>query len=184
ALDTAGHGATPRGDGPLTIPRLAADLAAVIDALGVERVDLFGYSDGGNIALVYAATHPERVRTLLTYGSNLRARDIKPGLLAVLHLVHGLYWLGGRFCRRLRAKGEVWALMTRQPNIDPATLANITARTRIMAGEKDVISREHTELIAASIPGAEAVFVPGADHFLPFKDPQRLASLLGANLPA
>ena len=48
------------------------DLDAVVDALGIRRFALFGMSQGGAIAIDYAARHPERVSHLILYGTYLR----------------------------------------------------------------------------------------------------------------
>ena len=61
ALDTRGHGKSPRGDKPFTIRQFAEDLRAFLDEQGIERADLLGFSDGGNIALIFAMRYPQRV---------------------------------------------------------------------------------------------------------------------------
>ncbi len=45
------------------------DLRAVMDAVGIERASLFGISEGGSLAMLFAASHPERCRSLVLYGS-------------------------------------------------------------------------------------------------------------------
>jgi pimeloyl-ACP methyl ester carboxylesterase/DNA-binding winged helix-turn-helix (wHTH) protein len=50
------------------------DLATIVDRAGVDRFDVLGISQGGVVALAYAAAHPERVRRLVLYGTYLRAR--------------------------------------------------------------------------------------------------------------
>lgn len=54
ALDTRGHGKSPRGDKPFTIKQFADDLKDFLDDLGIKRAILLGFSDGGNIALTFA----------------------------------------------------------------------------------------------------------------------------------
>ena len=71
AVDTRGHGRTPRGDAPFTIRQFADDLLAFMDAQGLAKADILGFSDGGNIALVFALAHPERVGRLILNGANL-----------------------------------------------------------------------------------------------------------------
>jgi DNA-binding SARP family transcriptional activator/class 3 adenylate cyclase/predicted alpha/beta hydrolase len=51
------------------------DFRAVLDAVGSERAALFGESDGGQMAALFAATYPERTRALVTYGSYARLRS-------------------------------------------------------------------------------------------------------------
>ena len=66
AFDFRGHG---RSDAPkngdYTIAGMAADIAATVDSLGLDRVVLVGHSMGGGAALVYAGMHPERVMGLM-----------------------------------------------------------------------------------------------------------------------
>lgn len=69
ALDLRGHG---RSDAPASgdyADSLAADIAAVVDALGLERFVLVGHSMGGAAALAYAGAHPERVAGLVLVGT-------------------------------------------------------------------------------------------------------------------
>jgi proline-specific peptidase len=66
-LDTRGTGRSAAPDDPsgYAIDRLVADLDAVRESLGEERIDLLGHSAGGPVALAYAATHPDRLRRLV-----------------------------------------------------------------------------------------------------------------------
>jgi 2-succinyl-6-hydroxy-2,4-cyclohexadiene-1-carboxylate synthase len=67
AVDLIGHGETEAPDDPerYTMAHTVQDLAAILDALDIERAAVLGYSMGGRTALSLAATHPERVRALL-----------------------------------------------------------------------------------------------------------------------
>ena len=58
ALDTRGHGQTPRGTAPFTIRQFADDLLAFMDAQVIDRAHLLGFSDGGNIAMIFALKDP------------------------------------------------------------------------------------------------------------------------------
>ena len=66
AFDFRGHG---RSDAPkngdYTIAGMATDIAATVDSLGLDRFVLVGHSMGGGAALVYAGSHPDRVRGLM-----------------------------------------------------------------------------------------------------------------------
>jgi pimeloyl-ACP methyl ester carboxylesterase len=64
AVELQGHGHTADIDRPLSYESMADDIAALIASLGLEQVDLFGYSLGGGVALQTAIRHPEVVRKL------------------------------------------------------------------------------------------------------------------------
>ncbi len=66
ALDLRGHGASdPPRDGDYTLHAMAGDVAAVVDTLGLARFVLVGHSFGGDVAMTYAARHPDRIAGLL-----------------------------------------------------------------------------------------------------------------------
>jgi pimeloyl-ACP methyl ester carboxylesterase len=64
AVELQGHGHTADIERPLRYEWLADDIAALISHLGLEQVDLFGYSLGGGVGLQTAIRHPEVVRKL------------------------------------------------------------------------------------------------------------------------
>ena len=69
-FDKRGTGLSDRVD-PDRLPTLEQrmdDLRAVMDEVGTERAALFGHSEGGNMCILFAATHPDRTRALVTYG--------------------------------------------------------------------------------------------------------------------
>jgi pimeloyl-ACP methyl ester carboxylesterase len=68
AIDLANSGASDRVDGLDASLQATADrLAAIMDALGIAKADIAGHSHGGAIAMMFAATHPERVRGLVLF---------------------------------------------------------------------------------------------------------------------
>ena len=103
ALDLRGHGRSePPKNGDYSIAGMAGDVAAVVDALGLDRFVLVGHSMGGGVALSYAGAHPERVAGLLLVdpigdGKQISEADTKP-LLAGLDSNYDTaireYWTG------------------------------------------------------------------------------------------
>jgi class 3 adenylate cyclase/pimeloyl-ACP methyl ester carboxylesterase len=67
--DKLGAGLSDPVDGVPTLENRADDLRAVLDAAGSDRAALFGFSEGGAISVLFAATYPERVRALVLYGA-------------------------------------------------------------------------------------------------------------------
>ena len=77
ALDTRGHGKTPRGDKPFTIRQFADDLMGFMDEHQIEKAHVLGFSDGGNIAMIFAMKYPERVDHLVLNGANLTPAGVR-----------------------------------------------------------------------------------------------------------
>ena len=171
ALDTRGHGRTARGEAPFTIRQFADDLLGFMDAQGIEKADILGFSDGDNIAMVFALQYPDRVRKLILDGANLDASGVKRSVQIPIELG---YWISRLFAKKKpesRKKAEMLGLMVNDPNVKPEELSLIKAPTLVVAGNKDMIKESHTRLIAQSIPAARLNIIPG-DHFVANKNPE------------
>ena len=171
AVDTRGHGRSPRGPAPFTIRQFAEDLREFVEEMGIERADLLGVSDGGNIAIIFALRYPERVDRLILNGANLWSRGVKPSVQIPIILGYSAASFFGHFSGKARANAELLRLMVKDPNIEQEELRNIQSPTLVIAGERDMIREEHTRLIAAEIPGAELRIIPG-DHFIAAGNPE------------
>lgn len=171
AIDTRGHGKTPRGTAPFTIRQFAEDLLGFLDAHQIEKAHLLGFSDGGNIAMVFALRHPERVDRLILNGANLNAGGVKRATQLPIEIG---YSIARRFAGKsdsAKKNTELLGLMVNDPNVAPEELAGIQAPTLVIAGSRDMIKDAHTRLIASSIPNAELVILRGS-HFVANKRPE------------
>jgi pimeloyl-ACP methyl ester carboxylesterase len=178
ALDSRGCGGSPRGDGPLTIARMADDVDEALDALGLKGVDVLGFSDGGNIALELVLHHPERVGRLVVVGANLFPEGLRPAALASMRMVHRTLTVAARVRAEAGAKAERYALMTEDPHIDPAELARVDIPALVVVGRHDVVRPEHSRLVAGSLPRARLATVERAGHMLPTTHPGPLAKIV------
>ena len=170
ALDTRGHGKTPRGDKPFTIRQFADDLVEFMDGHQIEKAHLLGFSDGANIAMLFALKYPDRVDRLILNGANLNPKGVKRSTQIPIEIG---YKIANRFAAKsdsARLNAEMLGLMVNDPNVEPEELKEIKAKTLVIAGTNDMIKEEHTRLIAESIPGSELVFLKG-DHFIAGKHP-------------
>lgn len=164
--DSPGHGASRWNGKPLLVRQMAADLLALLDKLGIEKISILGFSDGGNIAMVMALLAPQRVEKLVLCGANLYPE----GLLEEVRREDAAYMekllqnpeptMG--YARKL----ALMNLMTVQPDLTEEEAAAISCPTLVMAGDRDVIAPEHTKRIAASIPNAQLYIFENCDHFV------------------
>ena len=171
ALDTRGHGKTPRGDKPFTIRQFADDLVEFMDGHQIEKAHLLGFSDGANIAMIFALKYPDRVDRLILNGANLNPKGVKRSTQIPIEIG---YKIANRFAAKsdsARLNAEMLGLMVNDPNVEPEELKEIKAKTLVIAGTNDMIKEEHTRLIAENTPGSELVFLKG-DHFIAAKHPE------------
>lgn len=163
AVDTRGHGKSPRGNKPFRLETFADDLKSFLDENNLKRVNLLGFSDGGNIALIFTLKYPDYVNKLAVNGANLFPSGLKAGFLLPVKLLYGLFYFPARFNKKVKRRLELLALMAKEPDILPEQLNDIKCPVLVMAGTRDLIKEKHTRLIAGSVPNSRLCFLKG-DH--------------------
>lgn len=171
ALDTRGHGQSPRGDKPFAIKQFAEDLRDFMDEKDIEKAILLGFSDGGNIALEFALKYPERIDKMIVDGANLFPSGVKPLYQWPVEIGYRIAKLFSRKSEKALRNAEMLGLMVNEPHIDPSELAAITMPVLVVAGTKDMIKESHTKLIYKSLPNAQLSIIEG-DHFVANKNPE------------
>ena len=171
ALDTRGHGQSPRGAGTFTMARFAQDRLAFMDEQKLERAHLLGFSDGGNIALTFALLHPERVDRLVLNGANLDPGGMNPVIQIPIVLGYRLASLFAGRSPEARLHAEILGLMVNEPRIPPEALKELRLPVLVIAGTRDMIREAHTRMIAGALPDSRLVLIPG-DHFIAARNPE------------
>ncbi|MBR5559413.1 MAG: alpha/beta hydrolase [Oscillospiraceae bacterium] len=171
AIDTRGHGRSPRGKAPFTLIQFAQDLKNFMDEHNIPKAHILGFSDGGNIAMLFAQMYPERVEKLILNGANLDPQGVKPLVQLPIVLGYGLLSFISLFDKGAIPKKELLCLMVTQPHIKPHQLSSLHIPTLVVAGDRDMIKDSHTRLIAESIPDAQLCILPGS-HFVAAENPK------------
>ncbi len=169
-LDTRGHGRTPRGTMPFTIRQFADDLLGFMDKHRIDRAHILGFSDGANIAMIFAMRYPQRVDRLILNGANLSPDGVRETAQIPIEIGHRIARRFSEKSDSAKKNAEMLGLMVNDPNVEPEELTAIRARTLVIAGTRDLIRVAHTRLIASSIPNAKLVLIKG-NHFIANKKP-------------
>ena len=147
--DSRGQGANPVLD-EYHYADMAEDSFCFIEKLGLEKPAVYGWSDGGILALMLEMSHPGTCGLLAISGANLYpdcGPDFEEFKLGIL-----------------RDGSPLAMMMLKEPDIKPEELSAIKCPVLVTAGSKDLISVEHTSLIADSLPDSELVIFEGETH--------------------
>lgn len=183
ALDNRGHGASTKFYQPAdyALPKMGGDVVALMDHLNIARADVLGYSMGARITGFVASAHGARVRSAIIGGIGIRlvegggnAEIIAKALEAPSRAeVRDPLALGFRvFAEQTRSDLKALAACMRAPTrtITREAAASIRAPVLIATGTIDDIAGKGPPL-AALIPGAEVLDIPGRDHVRAVGDP-------------
>lgn len=147
--DSRGQGANPVLD-EYHYADMAEDTFCFIEELGLDKPAVYGWSDGGILALMLEMSHPGTCSLLAISGANLYP-DCGPDFEEFK------LWI-------LRDGSPLAMMMLKEPDIKPEELSAIKCPVLVTAGSKDLISVEHTTLIADSLPDSELVIFDGETH--------------------
>lgn len=165
AIDTRGHGSSPLGEEPFSLYQFAEDLNEFMEEYQIEKANILGFSDGGNIALIFASKYPEKVIKLIANGANTKPSGIKPLVHAAMLFRYLIYSVAAAFSQKFAIKKALYYIMLHEPHITKEELEQITAPTLVLVGTEDLITESESRYIKKTIPNSEIVFVLG-DHFI------------------
>ena len=163
-IDSRGHGMSSRVN-TFHYREMAEDMVLFLRKKHLEDVTFVGFSDGGIIG-VLAAAMTRRITTLIACGANRRPE----GLRWFFRLPLRVY----NFFRR----DPMRQMLLEEPDITDQELAHIQADTLILAGQHDLIKREETDEIAAKIPHAKEIILPGESHTSYVVNNEKLGKLI------
>jgi pimeloyl-ACP methyl ester carboxylesterase len=182
ALDLRGHGESAKLYEPAAYHSsiMADDVRALIEHLGFTRADVMGYSLGSRITAFLATAHPGQVRSAVLggLGSRLVEGVGLPGTIADALEAPSLADVTDPTGHQFRAfaeqtKSDLRALAAcmrgSRQTLSAAELSRITAPVLVAVGSEDMVAGA-PEPLAALIPGAQALSIPGRDHMMAVGD--------------
>ena len=154
ALDSRGQGANQPLD-EYHYADMAEDVYAFLQAKGIQQPAVYGWSDGGIVALELESRHPGTCALIVTSGANVTADnalvpDVSANIFGDMSDIDSL--------------PPLLRMMCLEPNMTADDLQKIQVPVLVCAGEHDLILPEHTAFIAESLPRGEQRIVPGEDH--------------------
>jgi pimeloyl-ACP methyl ester carboxylesterase len=184
------HGRTADVPGPITDEIMAQDTIAFIEAVGIERAHLVGWSDGALVGLLMALWRPELVGKLVLMAQSVSWEGVHPELAPFV----------GRMTKDMvppQLKQAYEALSPDGPdhldavldkmlalwNTDPAfplsDLERVAAPALVLAADDDItLSIEHAAAMQRALPDSQLAVVPGASHAVPMEKPELVNRLI------
>jgi pimeloyl-ACP methyl ester carboxylesterase len=173
AVELQAHGRTRDRDIPETFDQDADDVAALLAYLKIDNADFFGFSNGGNTTMKIGIRHPQLVNRLIIASAFYKRDGMVKGFFegmkhASIENMPG--YLKEAYLKVTPDTARLQAMFDRDKtrmllfkDWKDEDLASIKAASLVIAGDKDVVTNEHTALMASIIPQARLLIVPG-DH--------------------
>jgi pimeloyl-ACP methyl ester carboxylesterase len=180
APDRSGHGHTADKDAPFTYDDMTTESIGVIEALGLGKTNLFGYSDGGIICLLLAIRRPDLVAKMVPLSANFHHNGMTPHALGMIagftpEVMRAVLPEAVEAYEKYSPDGpehfpvmfeKTKQMFTTRPTLSTDDIAKISVPTLVIAADRDMMTLEHTMAIFQSIPNAQLAIVPGATHAL------------------
>ncbi|WP_454816832.1 alpha/beta fold hydrolase [Labrys neptuniae] len=187
-VDSRGHGRSSRDTKPYGYDLMADDVVALLDKLKIKRADVVGWSDGAILGIDLAIRHPDRVGKIFAFAANTVTSGVKDGVDKNPTFAAYIERAGKEYAKLSQTPkeyeafvGQISQMWATQPSWTDVQLKAIKTPVLVVDGDRDeAIKREHTEYIAATIPGAGLLILPNASHFAFLQDPALFnAALIG-----
>ena len=117
AVDTKGHGGSPRGEAPFTIEKFSCDLYDFMKAHRITDVVILGFSDGANIAMRFAMSHSDMVRALILNGADLDPAGVKRAMQLPIEIGYKIAKCFVAKSPEAERNAEMLGLMVNEANI-------------------------------------------------------------------
>jgi len=153
AIEFQGHGRTNDIDRPITYPNLADDVAAFMDAVGIQKADVFGYSMGAAAGLQFAIRHPEKINKLAAASVAYDAEGWQPEFKAFIPQMTVEMFVEMPFAEEYRklapdpdafpAVVEKLIQLEKEPMAWEEDVKALKAPVLIISGDADVNTLEH-----------------------------------------
>jgi pimeloyl-ACP methyl ester carboxylesterase len=167
SIEMQGHGRTNDIDRPITYPNLAGDVATFMDAVGIEKADILGYSMGAATALKLAIDHPEKVDQLVAASVAYDMAGSQPEFLAMIPTMSPEMFIGSpmedawkQYAPNpdgFRPFVERMIALEHEPLAWEDDVRNLAAPMLIIAGDADMMTLEHLvslfRLVGGGAPG-------------------------------
>ncbi|MBP6576364.1 MAG: alpha/beta hydrolase [Chryseobacterium sp.] len=171
AMDTRAQGkSTDTSTEPLTYIKFADDVKALEDELKLKKINILGWSDGGNTGIEFAIKYPKNTNKVITSGANVFPNGVGESEVENMKKDAAKMKAENKPERDIR----LLQLMIDEPKITKEQLNLLKAKVFVLAGENDLILRSHTEYIAKEIPNSKLKFYKGASHGVPIERAEEL----------
>ena len=200
ALEFQGHARTTDLDRPITYQNLADDVAAFMDAVGLEMADVFGYSMGAGAGLQLAIRHPEKVNKLVAASVAYDLRGWQPVFTAFIPQMTVEMILELPFAEEYRklapdpdgfpALVEKLIALEHEPMAWEADVRNVKTPVLIITGDADVVTLEHSVAmfrllgggvmgdIGQPLPASRLAVMPATSHTAVIMQPDLLHAFI------
>jgi pimeloyl-ACP methyl ester carboxylesterase len=165
AVELQGHGRTTDIDRPITYQNLADDVAAFMDAVGLPKADVFGYSMGSAAALQLAIRHPEKVNKLVAASVGYDVKGFQPAFTAMIPTMTPEMFANTPMpaeYKKLAANPNGFPELARkliqlekEPMAWEADVRKLKTPVLIISGDADVATLEHTVSLFRILGGGE-----------------------------
>ena len=175
AMDSRDQGKSGDSLDKITYERMTDDLAALLDHLNSEPVNVLGWSDGGIEALLLGIRHPTRVKKIAAMAANLNPSEqaIYPEEFAAFKSMLDSMPVAAKETPEGKRELKVAQMLFDEPHIEANALEAIIAPTLVLASDHDAIRDEHTLEIYHHLPNSQLCIFPDATHMIPYDDPRR-----------
>ncbi|EOH98506.1 hypothetical protein UAW_01102 [Enterococcus haemoperoxidus ATCC BAA-382] len=171
-VDSRGHARSTNNSNSLTFEQMAEDLYSLMEQEQIKQADIVGFSDGANLAMVFAKKYPNMIHRLVLNAGNTEVQGVSLPIRIFTTIEYTFLKFLSLFNKKAKRQLLVVRLMTHDIGVSKSDLQTLSAKTLVIVGKYDIIRRAHSIYLAKEIPHASFILVPKHGHSFAKKDPK------------
>ncbi|MGK0551704.1 alpha/beta fold hydrolase [Enterococcus faecalis] len=171
AIDSRAHGRSTNTSTALSFRQMAQDLKELADAEQVSSLDIVGFSDGANLAMVFTSMYAEMVHRLVLNAGNITFSGVKLRGRLLTYLQYGWFRILALFSAKAHQRLLIVQLQLDDIGVTFEQLTQFTCEVLVIVGKYDIIKRSHSLGLVQAIPQASFVLISHQGHSFAEKDP-------------
>lgn len=168
-MDTRDHGNSNNQGDYLSFEQIISDMNVIMAHENIKKTALFGFSDGANIALTFAAYYQKKVSQMILVSPNVRFSQLKPIQQFISNKLH---W-AAKYVIRSKKKQRVFQLAREDLPLTIDKMAQLEVPTLVVMGDHDIVSPEKMTSFVELLPQGKLSIIKHCGHSVPrFKSKQ------------
>ena len=171
AVDLRGRGQSIDYASKINYQLMVNDLLTILKHEHLTKINLLGFSDGANLALLFSEHYPQYINKLILNAANNSFTDLTPTAKLRFKLTNDILKLGEKYFPKLNKFQHYFQLAFANLHINFQKLAHFKFPVLILVGQFDIVKKEFSQKLAHTFPNAQLIIEPHVGHSFALERP-------------
>lgn len=171
AIDSRGRGQSKDNSNHINFDLMAEDLFEIIRHEKLTKINLLGFSDGANLALIFSQKYPQMIQSLILNAANGSFNDLTNVSKRKFKLINQFLEISEKYNQTLKKYHHYFHLVFENLHLNYKKLSTFKFPVLILVGQYDIVKKEFSEKLARTFPNSKLIIEPSVGHTFALERP-------------